>query len=331
MAPSKRDIVAEFYDALDEMGEYCDFDIGRYSTGMTAPEWTHFRHRDHDGSSAFAHLLHTKANTDIDIQTSPNPPSSWTLFVAWLRLLLVGLRRRAPMRWRRLDKSWRPMAATRSRPTAVAWSLFSKEETLRLGEVARSRGVSLQTWLLWAIKQAIVPELVPDTGAVSWHVPVSMHGAFPSEGQRRNSNFSLEVTFPPEAGPDGVHKAIRQELRLRRHWVAAKWTFSYAWMIAPWLFRRLVRLVAMYGPPWQGSFSNSGAMDLPLAEGESDIEEWFIGLNPVVKSSPLGASSVEWRGRLCLSLQIHPSLATDPQVARDWMASWRRFAEGGEQ
>ena len=330
MARRRRDIFAEFYNALEEMGEYCAFHIGRYAAGMTAPEWIHFRHQEHDGPSAFAQILRNTSQLEVDIQTSSNPPSTWVLFVAWLRLIIVGLRRRGPMRWRNLNRSWRLEAATPARPVAVAWSVFSREESLRIGALAQSRGVTLQAWLLWALKQAIVPELVPGTGAVAWHVPISMHGAFPSEQERGNSNFSLEVMFPPEAGPVDVHKAIRQELRLRRHWVAAKWTFSFAWLLTPWVLRKLVRLAASQ-PAWQGSFSNSGAVwDPEDVPPEMDTEEWFIGLNPVLKSSPLGACCSQWQGRMALSIQIHPSLATDPQVARDWIAAWAKFAAGEE-
>jgi hypothetical protein len=191
--------------------------------------------------------------------------------------------------------------------------------------LAKARGVSLQSWLLWALKESIVPELVPGKGLVAWHVPVSMHGAFPSTQDRGNSNFSLEVMFPPDADPATVHKAVRQELRLRRHWVVATWVFSFAWMITPWLLRQLVKLAALQ-PPWQGSFSSSGTVG--YAEDAYGIEEWYIGLNPVVRSSPLGACSCEWLGQLALSIQIHPSLTTDPQVARDWLKSWGQFAGG---
>jgi hypothetical protein len=309
------------------MGEYCAFQIGRYGAGMAAPEWTHFRHQEYDGPRAFAQILRAATNTEIDYQTSPNPPSTWVLFVAWLRIIVVSLRRPAPMRWRRFNEAWQPGPSSPSQPVAIAWSLFSKEETQRMGELARSRGVSLQSWLLWALKEAIVPELVPGTGAVAWHVPVNMHGAFPSDVDRGNSNFSLEVKFPPDAGPLVVHKAIREELRLRRHWVAAKWTFSFAWMLGPWIFRKLVRFAAAR-PPWQGCFSNSGSVAPEALEDAADVEEWFIGMNPVVKTSPLGACCSEWRGRLALSVQIHPSLATDPQVARDWIGAWGRFAKG---
>jgi hypothetical protein len=312
------------------MGEYCGFHIGRFCAGMSAPEWTHFRHQDYDGSSAFAHLMRTRTNTEIDIRTSPNPPSTWTLFVALLRLIFDAIRRRSPMRWRRLDRSWRPGKAPPSRPTAAAWSLFSKEETRRLAERARSHGVSLQAWLLWALKETILPELVPGSGVLAWYVPVSMHGAFSSTEQSGNSNFSLEVRFPPEAGPEDIHKAIRQELRMRRHWVIAKATFSLARPLPTWLFRTLARL-AVRQTPWQGTFSNSGALAPPeTADAEADIEEWFIGLAPVIKCSPLAVGCVEWKGRLALSVQVHPALATDPQFARDWMKSWRRFAMGVE-
>lgn len=328
VAQRKRDIIGEFYDILEEMGEYCAFHIGRYTAGMSDPIWTRFRHQDFDGPTAFAHLLRATENVQVDIETSPNQPSGWALFVATLRLVLHGLRRRLPMRWRRLNESWRPVPGASTRPTAYAWSLFSKEETRRLGELARSRGVSLQAWLLWALKEAIVPELVPGSGFVSWHVPVNMHGAFPGEADSGNCNFSLEVTVPPETGPQDVHRAIRQELRLRRHWIVAKTTFWFGRRIGRGLFRKLVESAFWRQQPWQGSFSSSGAVAPEDDNQQNDVDEWFIGLNPVVRSSPLGACCAEWRGRMALSLQIHPSLATDAQVARDWMASWRKYAEG---
>jgi hypothetical protein len=151
-----------------------------------------------------------------------------------------------------------------------------------------------------------------------------MHGAFPGV-EKGNGNFSLEVSFPPEATPDDVYKAIRRELRLRRHWVLAKTTYAFSWIARPWFLRRLVRL-GLRLPPWQGSFSTavSGAPENSVPAG--DVDEWFIGLNPVVKNSPLGCCSFEWLGRVSLSMQIHPSLSNDPQVAREWMAAWRRNA-----
>ena len=322
---AKRDIIAEFYDVLEEMGEYCAFCIGRYRAEMAGPEWTRFRHQEYDGARAWAEVIRTKHNVEVDIDTSPNPPSVWTLIVACVHLFIDAFRRRSQMRWRRADPAWRPTPATASPPAAMAWSLFTREETEELGRIAYSQRVSLQAWLLWSLKEAIASELVPGSGTLSWYLPVNLHGAFPSI-EKGNSNFSLEVRFPLEATPRDVQKAIRRELRLRRHWVIAKATYSLSWMLARWMLRPLVRL-ALRQPPWQGSFSSSGSV-APEDLGRGDIDEWWIGLNPVVKTSPLGCSCVEWRGLLSLSMQIHPSLAVDPQVARDWIASWRKVAIG---
>lgn len=189
--------------------------------------------------------------------------------------------------------------------------------------MARSHRVSSQAWLLWSLKEAIASELVPGSGTLAWYIPVNMHGAFPGQ-QRRNANFSLEVRFPLEATPDDVQKAIRRELRLRRHWVVAKATYALSWMARPWILRLAVRMV-MRQPPWQGSFNTSLATSAESL-GLEKVDEWGIGLTPVVKTSPLGASGLEWQGLMSLSIQIHPSLSDDPQVARDWLAAWRRIA-----
>jgi hypothetical protein len=324
MARVKRDIIAEFYDVLEEMGEYCGFGVGRYRAEMISPEWTSFRHQEYDGARAFAEVLRTKLNVNVDIDTSPNPPSTWTLIVSSMRLFIDAFRRRRPMRWRRANAAWRPTPGTSGPPVAVAWSLLTREETQALAEIARSHRVSVQAWLLWSVKEALASELVPGSGELAWYVPMNTHGAFPS-AEKGNSNFSLEVRFPLEARPGDVYKAIRREQRLRRHWVIAKATYSLSWMVMRWMLRPLVRL-AWRTPPSQGSFSCSGAVAPESHEDQCDVDEWFIGLNPVVKSSPVGCTCVEWRGLLSLSLQVHPSLANDPQVARDWIASWREIS-----
>ena len=321
MARAKRDIIAEFYDTLEEMGEYCAFDVGRYRADMASPEWTRFRHQEYDGAKAFAEIIRRRLNIEVDIATSPNPPSLWTLIVACVRLFIDAFRRARPMRWRRADANWRP-SKTPSPPAAMAWSLFTREESQELARMARSHGVSLQAWLLWSLKEAVASELVPGSGVLVWYVPVSLHGAFPST-EKGNGNFSLEVRFPLEATPDDVYKAIRREQRLRRHWVIAKVTYASSRFLPRWAVRAVVRL-GWRQPPTQGSFSSSGRLGEPI----DNFDEWFVGLNPVVRTSPLGACCVEWLGLTSLSLQIHPSLANDPQVARDWMASWRRVAVG---
>jgi hypothetical protein len=323
---AKRDIIAEFYDALEEMGEYCDFFVGRYRAEMAGPEWTRFRHQEYDGASAVAELIRTKFNVDIDIETSPNPPSTWTLIVAFLHLVIDAFRRRRPMRWRRADPAWRPTPGTASPPTAVAWSLFTRQEAEEIFRNARSHRVTLQAWLLWSLKEAVASEFVPGTGTLFWYLPVNMHGAFPS-AKGGNSNFALEVRFPIEATPVDVQKAIRREFRLRRHWVIAKAAYSLSWMVMRWMLRPLVRL-ACRQPPSQGSFSISGSTPSESHERRDDGDEWWIGLKPVVKTSPFGCSCVQWGGLLSLSMQIHPSLANDPEVARDWIGAWRKAAMG---
>src|SRR5215469_9427985 len=100
MSRAKRDIFTDFYDVLEEMGEYCAFQIGRYQPNMASPEWSQFRHQEYDGAKAFAEVIRRRTNIDIDIETSPNPPSLWTLIVAFVKLFIDGLRRAKPMRWR---------------------------------------------------------------------------------------------------------------------------------------------------------------------------------------------------------------------------------------
>src|SRR5207302_572806 len=84
---------------------------------------------------------------------------------------------RVSVPWRRFARHWgRPEDPT---PVARAWHLFTREETRWLRELARARGISLGSLLLWSADQALREALIePDSGYRSlWMYPVNLRGA----------------------------------------------------------------------------------------------------------------------------------------------------------
>jgi hypothetical protein len=324
MRGARRDLFAEFFDAIEATGEYCGFFLGRLRPGMPEPEWFFFRHQEYDGLGALAHQLRTHDGIEVRIPSGAEPPSRWALVVAACRLLADALRGRRSLIWRSMNPSWAPQEEASVRPTAVAWSLFTEEETARLREAARRRGISFNAWLLWSLKEAVLPAL-SGRGTLDWHLPVNMRGALPADRDTANQALSLEVSFAPEATPAAVDDAIRVERRrLRIWWIAIVMAWLGRWMSGK-RFRKLIQQTVEQ-QAWTGSFSNLGNI-VPTAE-LADGGEWWLALNPVVRTGPVGMACVTWRGRLGVTLQLHPVLASDPSVAHAWLAAWRRVAEG---
>jgi hypothetical protein len=317
---NRRDLAGEWFAALEELGESFLFRLGRFRAGMAEPEWFFLPHQDYDGIGGLAHVLRSEGS-DIDVpRMTEKPPSWWGLLLAFLRLFF---RRKArPMRWRGIDDGWKSTRPEDAAPTALAWTLFSKQDTLRLRDVARARGVSLNAWMLWALKEAVLPHLVPGSGDIEWVVPVNMRGVVQADRDTANQATAIEVTFAADADPHQVHASIRRELARGLHWLAAR----LMGMMARWLDPKAVRRAAQREAqvPKQGSFSNMGLLGPSRsADGTEDRDEWWMAFNPVLKARPVGVACLTWRGRLAVTLQLHPALSRDLAEARAWLNAWR--------
>jgi hypothetical protein len=78
-----------------------------------------------------------------------------------------------------------------------------------------------------------------------------------------------------------------------------------------------------------GCFSNLGEWDSGMDIVAKDcLGDWFFA-PPTLRFQMIGAGCVTFRGRLSLTLQVHPELTSSPEVAAEWMRSWVREIELG--
>jgi hypothetical protein len=319
LAQGERDLLGEWFAALEAHGECYMFRLGRYETGLSEPEWFFLSHERYDGLGGLAQVQRSLLRRRMELPRSKElKPGRLARIIAAARCLLR--RARHPLPWLHDDPAWRAVDSAHSSPSAVAWALLSESETLALRDHARRRGVSLNAWLLWGLSRSTLPWLASRRGSLDWIVPVNMRGAVASERDTANMAWTLDVAFSAEAGPEQVDRAIRRELGRRAHWGA--------WQLLNLLryFRpELLRAVALREMRVRkhGSFSNLGS--LQPAEGDAS-REWWLAFNPVLSSRPVGAASLTWGGRLALSLQLHPALSRDPEQARAWLNEWTRVA-----
>lgn len=319
-APAERDLLGEWFAALDAYGECYRFRLGRYLSGMSEPEWFFLSHALYDGLGGLAHVQRTLFRRSMVLpRATERAPGRLARLIAAARCLLR--RGQHPLPWRHADPHWRPLDSASSTPSAVAWTLLSEHETLELRDQARRRGISLNAWLLWGLSRSTLPWLVPVRGNLEWIVPLNMRGAVACERDTANMAWTLDVVFPAQAEPEQIHRALGRERAQRAHWGA--------WQLMRLLRHfepRVLRAVALRELRIRkhGSFSNLGRLEPPPATNAE--REWWLAFNPVLSSRPVGAASLSWGDRLALTLQLHPALSRDPEQARAWLNDWARIA-----
>jgi len=298
------------------MGESFLFRLGRYRPDMSQPDWFFLPHQHFDGLGGLAHLLRTTQRTELEIPAlAPDDrPSTLAQWMAALRLLCQRLVRPRP--WRLAQTG----SKTSTEP-AFAWTLFSAADTLTLRAGARSRGVSLNAWLLWGLAESCLAHLAPGREGAAWIVPINMRGAVPGERDTANLASILDVSFSLPTRPQAVDAALRKERRKLAHFGAWQ-LLQMVGRLPPWVRQAVVRHEA--NVPKHGSFSNLGQLG-PLHGTEPDAREWWMVFNPVIRSRPVGMACLTWQGRMAVTLQLHPALNRSERETRDWLSTWRNL------
>lgn len=317
-----RERAAEWFQVLADLGERIGIAFGRVDASG-APEWFDLAHTDFDGVGGLAHLLRGRGMRCAALPELARPERPGLL--RWLRILRKDPsgERHPTVAWRRFDPATRPAGPA----PWPAWKLLGPDETRRLEARAEQEGASTNSLLLSALQRALVPLLVegspPRPGL--WMVPVNMRGAVRSARDTANQSAYLTVEMGPAPSPKEAHAAVKAALADDLHW--ASWLQAVA---SRWIGRRLYgRLLRSYWSrprhPWLGAFSNLGEWPPGGEAGEDGTAGWVFA-PPTVKTIPVAAGAIGWRGRLGLALRVHPALG-GPADALAWHSAWLEALE----
>lgn len=316
-----RDLLGEWFSALEKNGECTSFRLGRCLPSSSEPEWFVLPHARYDGIGGLAHVLRSYFRTEIELpRTQEAPPSTLRSLIAAVYWLFR--KRPAPMQWK--TRGLEAPSESYSAPSAFAWHLFSVARTEALRASARARASSLNAWLLWGLTRAIAPWLASARGSIEWIVPVNLRGAVALPRDTANSASTLDVCFPITATPEQIHAELQKELRRGAHWGAWR-LVSWLRYLGPKALQAIVRHELQVRK--HGSFSNLGRLEPRQGTAPFDDGEWWMAFNPVFRSRPIGAACLTWRGRLALTLQMHPALSRDPRDARELLGRWSTALE----
>ena len=317
------DPIRPWFEILKAQGEFIGIRFGRIPVNSEAVEWTYLPHTDYDGIGGFAHLLREAGAEVGGLPQITHPAAvSWRSFVRHLPAQF-GPRRR--LKWRAL-KQGEACEASAQPPQAVAWHVFSEEETGRIRQACRLSQVSVNSFLLKYLDRAVRPHLADPSAAIPWMIPVNLRGKVCRPSDTGNHSSYVGIRVLASEGVREVHRRIYRRLKAGQH--CANWMAYTAGKIASEALKKWLIETDRATSQWSiGSFSNLGLWDPDKTiTAEGCLGAWLFA-PPVLRSHLIGAGCVTFQGRLSLVLQAHPDLTTLPAVPQEWLRAWVREIE----
>ena len=304
---------------MEEMGEYIGIRFGHLAPGRSEPEWTYLPHSEFDGIGGLAHLLRTRGVQLPELPKIPHPSNpSWSWF---LKTIPKYAAKRTRLNWGNVDPGPGPKN-TRIPPVAFAWHVFSEEETAGIIASAKKRArVSVNSFLLKHLSQAIRPSIQNPDAAIPWMIPVNLRGKVVRE--KDTSNYSSYIGFKIHAQDQHpeVHQKLYSRLDRGEHW--ANWyCYTAGKALSPGLKKYLLKNDQAMSEWFLGGFSNLGNWDAEKKFRQPGCEGAWLFSPPVLSIQMLGAGCITFQNRLSLLIQAHADLTTNPEVTRQWMHRW---------
>lgn len=312
-AGERKDWAGAWFEILDGMGEFVGMRAGRRTAGDSEPAWQFCSHAGYDGLGWFATLIRQQqgdASIPIPRMNETKRPSRLLQASALLRLMACKPQQAAI--WAGWNGAWQAPVGGAKAGNATATHVFDADRTRWLARIAAAKGVSINSMLLAALGRAGAAQL--EGGPAKWMIPVNMRGPVSLPRETANHTSYLQVTTAADATAEIVHRQIKIKLGSNEHWGA--WLFTNCGRLVrlagmKYLFKR--ELARTGGRPWTGAFSNLGTWD--------NCGLWSV-CPPVAKTCPLGVGVVTCDGCLSLTIDAHPSIASDAAWSRALMDRW---------
>lgn len=324
MSGSKiQDPVKPWFEALEENGEFVGIRFGRVDS-QGKLEWFFLSHAEYDGIGGFAKLLRERgANLPVLPMTTHPEKVSWWPF---LRFLPTLMKKRKVLRWRDLKQGG--PHGQKDPPPAVAYHVFTQEETAEIRRASRFAEVSVNSFLLKYLDRAIRPSLADPATGNPWMVPVNLRGKVIQPTDTENHSSYVGIRIYASDGVKDVQSNIYSALRRGEH-IAAWKGFDASKHLSKTTKLKLIRKNRATSQWSVGGFSNLGDWDPEKQISAPDCQGAWLFAPPVLRFQQIGAGCVTFQGKLSLTLQIHPELTTSPHVMYDWLRSWIREIETG--
>lgn len=310
--PGAPDWAGLSFSVLERLGERVAITFGRVRGAEV--EWVDVPHATFDGVGGLAHVLRARGLRVDRLPTLARPGRPGLLRRLWALCKDPTGDKLPPVAWKTFDPTRRPGGAA-ARP---AFRLLSAERSARLA--AETPGASANSVLLAALDRALAPRLVAGEAPSTWMVPVNMRGGVSLPRDTQNTSAYLPVRVRRGATAQDVHTEVKALLAGHAHWAVWLLVGLARWSSSGTFAKLITKYYERPGHPFVGAFSNLG--EWPLDSAPEDDADGWVFTPPVLKTIPLAAGALTWRGRLGLALRAHPALTEDPAEVEAWLAAW---------
>jgi len=287
--------------------------FGRLRQGSGEVEWSYVSHCECDGIGAFARLLR-ECGASLDALPSTSAPSRSVIAPLWR----LWRNRQAPSDCANRS-DWHFDQHPHCGPSkAIAWHLFSEAETASIIHHCRQLQVSVNSFLLKQLDQAVRPDIRRPDARIPWMVPVNLRGDFHLADDTENHVSCVDVLIAAGDLPQHVHEQINQRLQRGEH-RANYLLLGIGKVLSLGLKVKLLSRNRSRPNGNIGAFSNLGVWD---SEKRIATDDTWLFCPPVVDGQLLGAGCVTFQRRLALTLQAHPGQSHKPEMATRWMKRW---------
>lgn len=307
------------------MGEYIGIRYGKLDPDTDKVEWFYKPHSQYDGIGGFGDLLRNQG-----AQVKKLPELSYPLSRHWLDLPRALPQLAAPPRvltWREeITRERNSSEPLQGAPSAVAWYVFGDNETSQIVSRCREMKVTVNSFLLKHLSEAVRSGLNHPDNPIPWMIPVNLRGVVTQHRDTGNHSSYVAVNVEPESSVQETHQSIYEKLGRGEHW--ANWKAYGLTRKLPTKIKKSLVDSNRAMIQWNvGSFSNLGVWDSEqLMADASGATPWLFA-PPVLKCQMIGAGCLTFGGRLSLMLQTHPSLTTSDKVVSEWVNSWVKQIE----
>ncbi|MGD0614268.1 MAG: hypothetical protein ABSA69_02365 [Verrucomicrobiota bacterium] len=308
---------------MEELGEFIGIRFGRLAPGATEPEWMFLAHTKFDGIGGLAEILRRRGAKVESLPQIKHPadPSWFSL----LRALPRFLSRRRRVKWGFPGRGSGQSDSLKP-PTAVAWHLFDERVTDQIRSVCGDAEVTVNSFLLKHLTQAIRPFLKDQSSVVPWMIPVNIRGKVDCGRDTAVHTSYVGVRVQSYEMVHDVHRNVYAALRSGEHW--ANWQMYFLGRFITAGMRRALIATGLGASQWNlGAFSNLGDWDREKEITQEDCQGGWLFCPPVLRIMPIGAGCVTFQNRLSLTIQAHASLTTNPAVCKLWVANWVKEIE----
>lgn len=275
---------------------------GRISGGEV--EWIEVSHCDCDGIGGFARLLRKQGLKNLAVPRTKH--SSLGFLLPLWRL------------WR--DKRKKEICAERgdwkhaTQSNNIAWHLFTEAETHAILDRCRALGVTVNSFLLQALDQAVRPEVRTSEKKISWMIPVNLRGDISYPDDTENHVSCVETKIAPNDTPAMIHDKILYQLRRGEH------RANHLLLNIGHIFSHQTKVNLLNKDRTRpsgniGAFSNLGVWN---SEDKTNEDGWVF-CPPLVLGQLLAAGCVTFQGRLGLATQGKSEKDTIEQRMRRWI------------